>query len=106
MPERWVVSAMNSSHLSSRELDQGAAPSVMRAMNFPTCHREKRSDVAIHLTGLPHSAARARNNSEFIRSAATPGGGGIQPFDGQVAPCSQATRGKELGAAQPYYRAT
>jgi hypothetical protein len=33
--------------LSLRVLDQGAAPWVKRAMN-PVCHREERSDVAIH----------------------------------------------------------
>ena len=38
--------------LSSRELDRGAAPRVMEAMNFHACHREERSDVAIHLKFL------------------------------------------------------
>ena len=35
---------------------------------LPICHREKRSDVAIHLTGLPRPAGRARNDKlyEFI----------------------------------------
>jgi len=39
-------------------------------MNFQVCRREEGSNVAIHLTGLPRPAARARNDRlyEFIRS--------------------------------------